>query len=80
MVLISNRYWLCVATGSTIKIWDLEGKEVVTELKPEIMSGSAKDTAPQCISLAWSADGQSLYSGYTDNAIRIWKVVSSQKN
>lgn len=78
-----NRYWLCVATGSTIKIWDLEGKEGVTELKPEILSagGQPKKDAPppQCISLAWSADGHTLYSGYTDNAIRVWKV-TSQKN
>jgi len=83
-----NRYWLCVATGTTIKIWDLENKEGVTELKPEIMnakpmsgpSASKKDCSPQCTSLAWSADGQTLYSGYTDNVIRVWKVVSSQKN
>ena len=78
-----NRYWLCVANGSTIKIWDLEGKESVTELKPEIVTAgnsSVKEVAPQCISLAWSADGCTLYSGYTDNKIRVWKVASSQKN
>merc|ERR1712025_1428273 len=30
-----NRYWLCAATGPTIKIWDLESKNMVEELRPE---------------------------------------------
>merc|ERR1712127_1105241 len=29
------RYWLCAATASTIKIWDLESKVVVDVLRPE---------------------------------------------
>ena len=31
-----NRYWLCAATGPAIKIWDLESKNQVEELKPEV--------------------------------------------
>merc|ERR1712107_361301 len=31
-----NRYWLCAATGPTIKIWDLESKNMVEELRPEV--------------------------------------------
>lgn len=31
-----NRYWLCAAAGPIIKIWDLEQKTVVEELKPEV--------------------------------------------
>lgn len=59
-----NRYWLCAATGPSIKIWDLESKSVVDELKPEVISvnGKAKQSA-DCISLAWSADGQTLFAG-----------------
>jgi len=30
-----NRYWLCAATGQGIKIWDLESKSIVDELRPE---------------------------------------------
>jgi guanine nucleotide-binding protein subunit beta-2-like 1 protein len=26
--------------------------------------------------LVWSADGQTLFSGYTDNKIRAWGVMS----
>merc|ERR1712012_713050 len=28
-----NRYWLCAATGPSIKIWDLESKNMVEELR-----------------------------------------------
>jgi len=69
-----NRYWLCAATGGTVKIWDLEGKVVVDELKPEVLTASSKAEPPQCISLAWSSDGQTLFAGYTDNVIRVWQV------
>uniref|UniRef100_A0A8C3CN00 Small ribosomal subunit protein RACK1 n=1 Tax=Cairina moschata TaxID=8855 RepID=A0A8C3CN00_CAIMO len=61
-----NRYWLCAATGPSIKIWDLEGKIIVDELKQEVISTSSKAEPPQCTSLAWSADGQTLFAGYTD--------------
>ncbi|MRA75794.1 hypothetical protein GH890_30570, partial [Bacillus thuringiensis] len=69
-----NRYWLCAATGPSIKIWDLEGKIVVDELRQEVISTSSHAEPPQCISLAWSADGQTLFAGYTDNLIRVWQV------
>lgn len=69
-----NRYWLCAATGPSIKIWDLEGKVVVDELRQEVIGTGSKAEPPQCISLAWSADGQTLFAGYTDNLIRVWQV------
>lgn len=70
-----NRYWLCAATGPSIKIWDLEGKIVVDELKQEVISkAESKAQPPQCQCLAWSADGQTLFAGYTDNIIRVWQV------
>merc|ERR1711964_95672 len=58
-----NRCWLCAATGPTIKIWDLESKNMVEELRPEV-PGTARADPPQCLSLAWSADGQTLFAGY----------------
>lgn len=72
-----NRYWLCAATGPSIKIWDLEGKTMVDELKNEVISQntqSSKADPPQCLSMAWSADGQTLFAGYSDNVIRVWQV------
>merc|ERR1711990_43270 len=64
-----NRYWLCAAAGPVIKIWDLEQKTIVEELKPEVMG-----QPPQCISICWSSDGQTLFSGYTDGLIRVWSL------
>ncbi|KAJ8972430.1 hypothetical protein NQ317_012448 [Molorchus minor] len=69
-----NRYWLCAAFGPSIKIWDLESKEMVDELRPEVVSQTSKAEPPQCLSLAWSTDGQTLFAGYSDNTIRVWQV------
>lgn len=74
-----NRYWLCAAFGPSIKIWDLESKDMVEELRPELVSQSAKAEPPQCLSLAWSTDGQTLFAGYTDNTIRVWQVSVSAR-
>jgi guanine nucleotide-binding protein subunit beta-2-like 1 protein len=62
-----------------LQIWDLESKAVVAELVPEFTERAhlSKDAlVPYCISLAWSADGATLYGGYTDNIIRVWKVMA----
>lgn len=65
-----NRYWLCAATTSGVRVWDLETKDLVSELQPE----SDLKNKPQCTSIAWSLDGSTLYSGFTDNTIRQWGV------
>jgi len=71
-----NRYWLCAATESCVKIWDLESKSIVDELVPEFPPVGKKSQQPYCTSLQWSADGSTLYTGYTDNVIRVWSVGS----
>jgi len=77
LVFSPNRYWLCAATASCVKIFDLESKSIVDELKPEFVETGKNSREPECVSLAWSADGQTLFGGFTDNAIRAWTVVSS---
>jgi len=72
-----NRYWLCAATDSAIKIWDLESKSIVDDLKPEFDLKTKNAQVPYCVSLQWSADGQTLYSGYTDGVLRVWAVQRS---
>jgi len=70
-----NRYWLCAATSKAIVIWDLESKEVVAELVPDFKDAetrSRKALIPHCTSLAWSSNGATLFSGYTDKIIRVW--------
>ncbi|ORY83861.1 guanine nucleotide-binding protein subunit beta-like protein [Protomyces lactucae-debilis] len=75
LVFSPNRYWLCAATGSVIKIFDLETKLVVEELKVDFVGVGKKSQEPQVTSLSWSADGATLFSGYTDGLIRVWSVV-----
>merc|ERR1711904_129139 len=75
-----NRYWLCAGTDQGIRIWDLEGKGIVDELKLDLPARDPKSKAlpTSCISLAWSADGNTLFAGYTDNMIRAWVVTAGQ--
>ncbi|PWW72896.1 WD40 repeat-like protein [Tuber magnatum] len=76
LVFSPNRYWLCAATASSIIIFDLEKKSKVDELRPDFISVGKKSREPECVSLAWSADGQTLFAGYTDSLIRAWGVMS----
>nr|ANK58715.1 receptor for acivated C kinase 1 [Morus alba var. atropurpurea] len=80
-----NRYWLCAATENSIKIWDLESKSIVEDLKVDLKTEAEKTedthaaTANKkkviyCTSLSWSADGSTLFSGYTDGVIRVWGI------
>lgn len=71
LVFSPNRYWLCAATGPTIKIWDLESKSLVDEISVDRLSSPCP---VDCMSLAWSSDGQTLFAGYTDNLIRVYDV------
>jgi len=84
LVFSPNRYWLCAATDSGIKIWDLESKGSVGDLNKNISEffpatghQAGKVQNPACLSLAWSADGNTLFSGWTDNLIRVWGVTSA---
>ena len=79
LVFSPNRYWLCAATGPSIKIWDLESKNMVEELRPEVAGPQSRADPPQCLSMAWSADGQTLFAGYSDNLIRVWQVSVSTR-
>lgn len=73
LVFSPNRYWLCAATKKCIKIYDLETKSTVAELDAEFEETVSKDALQHyATSLAWSADGSTLYAGYTDNKIRVW--------
>uniref|UniRef100_A0A8V5GZY1 Small ribosomal subunit protein RACK1 n=1 Tax=Melopsittacus undulatus TaxID=13146 RepID=A0A8V5GZY1_MELUD len=49
-------------------------KIIVDEVKQEVISPSSKAEPPQCKSLAWSADGQTLFAGCMDNLVWVWQV------
>lgn len=76
LVFSPNRYWLCAATGSSIKIWDLESKVTVADIRLEDdgEEHGKRYIAPYCTCLCWSADGSTLFAGYTDCMIRVYSV------
>jgi guanine nucleotide-binding protein subunit beta-2-like 1 protein len=69
-----NRYWLCAATSGCVKVWDLETKSVVDEVRPDFPEVGKKAFRHHATCLAWSADGSTLYAGYTDGVIRVYTV------
>jgi guanine nucleotide-binding protein subunit beta-2-like 1 protein len=69
-----DRYWLSAAVGSSIKIWDLETKSSIDDLKIDAAGATARKSAAEVTSLAWAADGRTLFAGYTDNVIRVWRL------
>ena len=74
LVFSPNRYWLCAATTESIKIWDLESKTMVDEIKVDFPVTGKNAQVPHCTCLAWSADGSDLFAGFTDNVIRVYHV------
>lgn len=55
-------------------------KSVVDELRPEWnREFKKKATVPYCVSLAWSADGSILYSGYTDGQVGVYVCLAGSK-
>lgn len=72
LVFSPNRYWLVAATSSAIKIWDLESKVLVDEIRQPPVGTGKYAQVPYAVSLAWSADGSQLFAGFTDNVVRVY--------
>lgn len=69
-----SNYWIAIATTQNIILLDLERKEPVATFEAPFAERSLKATKPSCTSLCWSVDGATLFTGYTDNVIRVWEV------
>ena len=55
-------------------VFFLHFRSIVDELKPDFVDVGKLSKEPECVSLAWSTDGQSLFGGFTDNLVRVWAV------
>jgi len=66
-----KNYWLVAATDTSIKVWDLENKNVLDELTAK---DPPKSGIPWCVSLTWSADGNMLFAGSTDGSIYVYEI------
>merc|ERR1719490_188919 len=71
LIFSPKNYWLCAATDTSIKVWDLENKNVLDELSS---TAPPKSGIPWCVSLSWSADGNTLFAGSTDGSIYVYEV------
>jgi guanine nucleotide-binding protein subunit beta-2-like 1 protein len=71
-----NRYWLCAATMLGVKIWDLETKELIKELKLDHKNQQNFKKNCPCISMAWTIDGLFFLTGHIDGILRIWSNLS----
>ncbi|XP_061368892.1 uncharacterized protein LOC133311804 [Gastrolobium bilobum] len=71
-----SRYWLCAATDHSIRIWDLKSKDILQDLKVpiDINEEENDDESIHCTSLSWSADGNTLFGGYSDGVVRVWAI------
>jgi len=74
LIFSPKNYWLCAATDTSIKIWDLENKSVQDEIAPPVKN---KTGLPWCVSLTWSADGNMLFAGSTDGDIYVYEITSA---
>jgi guanine nucleotide-binding protein subunit beta-2-like 1 protein len=74
-----KKYWLVLGTDKGIRVWDLPSKEfiediVVAPLDPN--QEKRKSSNPiACTSLAWNKSGNLLFAGFSDNYIRVFKII-----
>jgi len=80
VVFAPKKYWLVLGTDTGIKVWDLPTKEFVVDLKASPLDPlNEKQKKPiGCTSLAWNKSGNLLFAGFTDNYIRVYKIVVTQ--
>lgn len=79
VVLFSQKlYWLVIGTDDGIKILNLPTRTILKTItessinENDVNFGSKKNLG--CTALAWDQSSQYLYSGWTDNNIRVYKL------
>lgn len=76
-VLFSQKlYWLIIATQNGIKVLNLPEQKFVQDITALSLkaneAGSKKNLS--CTSLAWSKSNTHLYTGWSDNFIRVYEI------
>merc|ERR1711934_1120481 len=77
-VLFSQKlYWPIIATENGIKVLDLPSQKVLEEITAYSMKPNETGKKLQgCKSLAWSKSGTHLFTGWSDNVIRVYEIES----
>lgn len=73
-----KKYWLVLGTDAGIKVWDLPKKAYVETIEATPLdSNQEKMKKPiACTSLAWNKSGNLLFAGFSDNYIRVYKIIN----
>lgn len=79
-----NRFWIAVSTDNGLKIFDLNKRACLADLKlqeSELVSTKSADEeempaakTPKCLSCAFSVDGMHIFGGFSDHKIRCWNL------
>lgn len=73
----TTKYWIVTACDNGVKVWNLDDKKLVSDLRPEIRDETSnRKRIPSAQSVAWSHDGELLYVGYSDHKIRAYAVAT----
>ncbi|OIR58906.1 MAG: guanine nucleotide-binding protein (G protein) subunit beta [Amphiamblys sp. WSBS2006] len=67
------QHWFCAASASAITVWDIETKSIVEKICTQAVAEELVKS--ECKAIAWSADGTTLFGGYTNGAVCVWEVV-----
>jgi guanine nucleotide-binding protein subunit beta-2-like 1 protein len=70
-----DRYWLCASTQKGVKIWDLDSKNKVYELRLHKQKPDEYKKDRMCISMAWTNDCHFFLTGYIDGYLRVWSIL-----
>lgn len=72
-----KKYWLVIGTDKGIKVWDLPTKEFIVDIEATPLDANHEKMKKPigCTSLAWNKSGTLLFAGFTDNYIRVYKIV-----
>ncbi|MES1916112.1 MAG: hypothetical protein MHM6MM_007961 [Cercozoa sp. M6MM] len=73
-----REFWLCAAVEGQIQVWNLRERQCIAKIDiDENLAKKAGKLPIECVSLAWSGDGKTLYSGYQDGRVRIWTTANN---
>lgn len=72
-----KKFFLVVATVNSLRVYDLVEENMIVEIKPTPIDPLLKDQKKplNCLSVAWDKEGKYLYSGWSDNIVRVYEVV-----
>ena len=82
IVFCPTRYWMAIAYGDLVRVYDLPSSAVIVDLDyttaSEVSEGTRQAKKARALSLAWSVQGNILFAGYSDGEIRAYEVTQAQ--